>query len=98
MCEGGETVDGVGSPLLVLVAEDAGGELPVGVVGFPTEAVCPNVRGTTNVLGPDGDVVFVGEEEDLSQLGHHGKRLRREVAENSHHGLIVLVVVMSPSP
>ena len=55
VCEGGETVDGVGSPLLVAVAEDAGGELPVGVVGLPNEAVCPNVRGTADILGPDGD-------------------------------------------
>ena len=31
-CEGVEVVDGVGSPLLVVVAEDAGGQLPIGVV------------------------------------------------------------------
>ncbi len=81
----------MGSPLLVVVVEDAGGELSVGVIGFPTEAVCPHVRGTADVLDLDGDVVLVDEEEDLSQLGHHGKRSRREVGENSHHGLIVLV-------
>jgi hypothetical protein len=42
--------------------------------------------------------VFVGEEEELSQLGHHGMRSRREVRENSHHGLIVLVEENPPSP
>jgi len=37
------------------------------------------------------EMLFVGEEEELSQLGHHGRRSRRVVGENSHHGLIVLV-------
>ena len=82
VCEGGETVDGVGTSILVVVAEDAGGERAVGVIGvigLPIEAVCPNVRGNADVLGHDGYVMFVGEEEGLSQLGHHGRRSRREV-------------------
>ena len=62
VCEGGKTVDVVGSPFLVVVADDAGGELLVGAVGFPTEGVCPHVRDTADVLGPDGDVLLVGEE------------------------------------
>jgi hypothetical protein len=69
--EGGKTVDGVGFPFLVVVAEDAGGQLPVGVVGLSTEAVCPNVCNAANVSCPDGDIMLVGEEEKLPQLGHH---------------------------
>jgi len=54
VCKGGETIDGVRSQLLVVVAEDAGGELLDGVVGFLTKGVWPNVRGTADVLGLDG--------------------------------------------
>ena len=42
--------------------------MPVGVVGFPAEAVCPYVRNATDVPRFDGDVVLFGEEEELSQL------------------------------
>jgi len=46
----------------------------------------------------DGDIVFIGEEEEISQLRHHGMRSRREVGENSHHEMIVLVEEKTPSP
>ena len=91
ICEGVEAVDGVGFSLLVVVAKDAGGHLLVSVVGFPIEAVCPNVRGTADVLCPYGDVVFVGEEKEFSKLRHHGWRSLREVGEHPHNGVIVLV-------
>ncbi len=68
VCEGGETFDRVGSPYLVVVYEDAGGELPVGVVGLSAESVCPDVRGAADVPCPDGDVVLVDEEEELPQF------------------------------
>ena len=66
--EGGEAVYSVGSPYLVVVSEDAGGELPIGVVGLSAESVCLDVRSDADVPGPDGDVVLVGKEEELSQL------------------------------
>ncbi len=63
----------------------------VGVVGLSAEAVCPDVRGTADVPGLDEDVVLVGEEEELSQLRHHGWRTGREVGEYPDHGLVVFV-------
>ena len=57
-----------GVPYLVVVSEDAGGKLPIGVVGLSAESVCPHVHSVADVSCPDGDVVLVGEEEELSQL------------------------------
>ncbi len=52
--------------------KDAGGYLSVGVVGLLTEAVCPNVHVIAILPRFGEDIVLVGEEELLFQLGHHG--------------------------
>ena len=65
--------------------------MPVGVVCFLVEVVYLDVRNTADVPGRDGDVVFFGEEEELSRLWHYGMRPGREVGENSQHGLVVFV-------
>jgi hypothetical protein len=71
--EGGEAIDVMGSSDFVVVAEEVGCKLSVGVVGSPTQAVFQNDSDVSNVYVLDGDVVFVGEEEKRSELRHHGR-------------------------
>ena len=49
--------------------------MPVGVAGDAGEVVCPYVRSAPDVQGPDLNVVGVDQQEELSKLAHHGRRL-----------------------
>ncbi len=66
-------------------------ELPIRVVGNAAEGVRPDVRCGADVERHDLDVVRVGQEEELSQLAHHGGGLGGEVREHPDYRMVVLV-------
>ncbi len=84
-------VDCVGSSQFVEMLELAWSKLPVRVVCDAGQVDCSNVCSAPNIMRTNLDVVSFEQEEQFSELTHHGGGLRDEMREDADDRLVVLV-------